>query len=121
MQSILENKTKLDADPIAIQQIEIYGMLDTKFQVCTIVEKTKETVLESYKGTAKVLWIIKMVEYNKVNVTLSDRQLNKPKSSIKNQTEVTLKINTKCFWTKKHLKTRRICFLLPYDFNKMTV
>ena len=78
-------------------------MLDTKLQVFTIVEKTKETILESYKGTEKVLWIIKMVEYNKVNVKLSDWQLNKPKSTIKNQTGVTLKINTKFFWTKQFI------------------
>ena len=38
----LRKQKKLDADPIAIQQIKIYGMLDTKPQVCTIVEKTKE-------------------------------------------------------------------------------
>ena len=30
-------------------------MLNTNSQVCTILEKSKETVLEFYKGTAKVL------------------------------------------------------------------
>ena len=30
-----------------------------------------------------------MVEYNKVNVKLSDSQLNKPKSAVKNQTGMT--------------------------------
>ena len=30
-------------------------MLDTNSQVCTILEKTKEMVLEFCKGTAKVL------------------------------------------------------------------
>ena len=50
------NKQKwLDADPRAIQQIEVYGKLETKPRVCTILEKSKETVLEFYKGTAKVL------------------------------------------------------------------
>ena len=38
-----------------------------------------------------------MVEYNKVNVKLSDSQLNKLKSATKNQTGVTLRINIKMF------------------------
>ena len=42
-----------------------------------------------------------MVEYSKVNVKLSDSQLNKLKSASKNQTGVTLQINTKKFdWGK---------------------
>ena len=45
----------LDADPRAIQQIELHGMLDTNSQVCTVLEKSNEKVLEFYKGTAKVL------------------------------------------------------------------
>ena len=39
----------------SIQKIEFYGMLNTNLQVCTVLEKSKETVLEFYKGTAKVL------------------------------------------------------------------
>ena len=46
---------ELDADLRAIQQTEFYGMLKTNSQVCTVLEKSKETVLEFYKGTAKVL------------------------------------------------------------------
>ena len=46
---------KFDADPRATQQIECYGMLKTNSQVCTVLEKSKETILEFYKGTAKVL------------------------------------------------------------------
>ena len=38
-----------------------------------------------------------MVEYNKVNAKLSDSQLNKLKSAIKNQTGVTLRTNIKMF------------------------
>ena len=38
-----------------------------------------------------------MVEYSKVNVKLSDSQLNKLKSAAKNQTGVTLIINIKMF------------------------
>ena len=50
----LSKQKELDADPRAIQQIEFYGMLKTNSQVCTVLE-SKETVLEVYKGTAKVL------------------------------------------------------------------
>ena len=38
-----------------------------------------------------------MVEYNKVDVRLSDSQLNKVKSADKNPTRVTLRINIKMF------------------------
>ena len=38
-----------------------------------------------------------MAEYKKVNVKLSDLQLNKLKSAVKNQTGVTLRINIKMF------------------------
>ena len=51
----LSKQKELDADPRAIQQIEFYGMLDTKSQVCMVLEKSKETALEFYKGTAKIL------------------------------------------------------------------
>ena len=51
----LSKQKELDADPRAIQQIEFYGKLKTNSQVCTVLEKSKETVLEFYKGTAKVL------------------------------------------------------------------
>ena len=48
----LSKQKELDADSRAIQQIEFYGMLKNKSQV---LEKSKETMLEFYKGTAKVL------------------------------------------------------------------
>ena len=38
-----------------------------------------------------------MVEYNKVNIKLSDSQLNKVKSAAKNQTGVALRMNIKIF------------------------
>ena len=38
-----------------------------------------------------------MVEYNTVNVTLSDSQLNKLKSSAKNRQEMTLRMNARMF------------------------
>ena len=38
-----------------IQYIEFYGMLKTNSHIYTVSEKSKETVLEFYKGTVKVL------------------------------------------------------------------
>ena len=51
----LSKQKELDADSKAIQQIEFYGMLKTNSRVCTVLEKSKETMLEFYKGTTKVL------------------------------------------------------------------
>ena len=46
---------ELDGDSRVIQPIEFYGMLKTNSQVCIVLEKLKETMLEFFKGTAKVL------------------------------------------------------------------
>ena len=51
----LSFQKELDADPRSIQQIEFYGKLETSSQVCTVLEKSKETVLEFYKRTTKVV------------------------------------------------------------------
>ena len=50
----LSKQKELDADSRAIQQIEFYMMLKTKSQVCTVLEKSKEAMLEFYKGIGKV-------------------------------------------------------------------
>ena len=50
----LSKQKELDADPRAIQQIEFYGKLHTNAIVYTVLEKSKETILEFYKGTLKV-------------------------------------------------------------------
>ena len=50
----LSRQKELDADPRAIQQIEFYGLLKAQSQVCTVLKKSKETVQEFSKGTAKV-------------------------------------------------------------------
>ena len=34
---------------------KLYGKLRTNSQVCTVLEKSKETILEFSKGTAKLL------------------------------------------------------------------
>ena len=51
----LSKQKELDADPRAIQQIEFYGKLSANAFVLFVLEKSKETVLEFYKGTAKVM------------------------------------------------------------------
>ena len=51
----LFKQKELNADARSIQQIEFYGKLETNSQGCAVLEKSKETVLEFYKGTAKVL------------------------------------------------------------------
>ena len=55
----LSKEKALDADPRAIQQIVFQGVVggenNTKIRLYTILEKSKETILEFAKGTAKVL------------------------------------------------------------------
>ena len=78
---------------LLIQQIVFQGVVggvnNTKIRLYTILEKSKETLLEFYKGTIKTkpLWIIQMVEYSKLNVKLTDIQLKKlkPLSKIKQE------------------------------------
>ena len=61
MQLIYLSKQKfLDSSPRAIQQIVfqvavVVGVDNTKIRLYTILEKSKEAVLEFYKGTVKVL------------------------------------------------------------------
>ena len=58
----LSKQKALDADTRAIQQIIFQGVLggddNTKIRLYTILEQSKEIVLEFYKGTTKVLWIV---------------------------------------------------------------
>ena len=55
----LSKQKALDADPRAIQQIVfqevVGGNAGTKIRLHTILEQSKETMLEFSKGTAKVL------------------------------------------------------------------
>ena len=50
----LSKQKELDADPRAIQQIEFKYILQTNSTIYWVLEKTKETILEFYKGTVKV-------------------------------------------------------------------
>ena len=54
----LSKQKELDADPRAIQQIEFKYMLETNSTIYWVLEKSKETVLEFYKGTVKVYYMI---------------------------------------------------------------
>ena len=50
----LSKQKELDADPRAIQQIEFKYMLGTDSTIYWVLEKSKDTILEFYKGTVKV-------------------------------------------------------------------
>ena len=50
----LSKQKELDADPRAIQQIEFKYMLGTDSTTYWVLEKSKETILEFYKGAIKV-------------------------------------------------------------------
>ena len=50
----LSKQKELDADPRAIQQIEFKYMLGTNSTIYWALGKSKETILEFYKGTVKV-------------------------------------------------------------------
>ena len=55
----LSKQKALDADPRAIQQIVFQGVVGgndgTKIRLYTVLEQSKETMLEFSKGTTKVL------------------------------------------------------------------
>ena len=97
----LSKQQALDADPRAIQQINFTENLDRagNTRVYIILEEAKKTILDFSQVTVKVLQIfnliyIKMTQYNSLNVKLSNSQLNKLKSSIKNETDVVLRISS---------------------------
>ena len=50
----LSKQKELDADPRAIQKIEYKYMIGTNSTIYWVLEKSKETKLEFYKGTAQV-------------------------------------------------------------------
>ena len=50
----LSKQKELDANPRAIQQIEFKYMLGTNSTIYWVLEKSKKTILEFYKGTVKV-------------------------------------------------------------------
>ena len=50
----LPKQKELDADPRAIQQIEFKYMLETNSTIYWVLEKSKESILDFYKGTVKI-------------------------------------------------------------------
>ena len=50
----LSKQKELDADLRAIQQIEFKYVIGTNLTIYWVLEKCKETILEFYRGTAKV-------------------------------------------------------------------
>ena len=50
----LSKQKELDADPRAIQQIEFKYMLETNATIYWVLQKSRENILEFYKGTVKV-------------------------------------------------------------------
>ena len=50
----LSKQKELDADPRAIQQIEFKYMFGTNSTIYWVLKKSKETILEFYKGTVKL-------------------------------------------------------------------
>ena len=70
--------------------------------MCTVLEKSKETVLEFYKEQQKCCKNTYMVEYNTINAKLSDSQL-KLKSAVKNKQGTTLRMNSRMFITNNLL------------------
>ena len=50
----LTKQKELDADPRAIQQIEFKYMLGINSTIYWVLEKSKETILEFYKGAVKL-------------------------------------------------------------------
>ena len=51
----LSKQKALEPDPKAIQQMVFQGKYGQTLRLYTILEKSKETVLEFYKRTAKVM------------------------------------------------------------------
>ena len=51
----LSKQKELDADPRSIQQIEFIGIVDTASDIYTILEESKDTVLEFFKSTANII------------------------------------------------------------------
>ena len=91
-----------DFDPKAIQQINFTRILSRaeNAKVFSIIEEVKETILDFSQRTVTVLYIYfaliqyqyKMTQYSPLAVKLSNLQLNKLKSGIKNGIGTTLNL-----------------------------
>ena len=105
----LSKQQALDADPRAIQQINITANLDRagNTRVHFILEEANRNYSRLFTRNSnsivnKIIFNLntcvyntyKMTQYNSLNVKLSNSQLNKLKSSIKNETDVVLRISS---------------------------
>ena len=100
----LSKQQALDADPRAIQQINFTANLDragntrnyfilvrSKRNYCSFFTRNSKSIVN------KIIFNLntyKMTQYNSLNVKLSNSQLNKLKSSTKNETDVVLRISS---------------------------
>ena len=95
----LSKQQALDSDPKAIQKNNFTGNISGEVNANTImffvIEEVKETILDFSQGTVKnLIYQYKVTQYNTLNAKLSNSQLNKLKSGIKCNTEVTSKISS---------------------------
>ena len=100
----LSKQQVLDTNPRADQQINFIANLDRDgdARIFFLFEEAKETVLDFSQGIVKSCKCVKenfnfyqykMTQYNSLNVNLSNSQLNKLKSPIKNKTEIVLRLH----------------------------
>ena len=64
--------------------------------VGTVLQKIKETWLTFFQGSVTIL--LKMANSQEARVELTNTQLNKLKSTSKNETRTILRLNTNTFW-----------------------
>ena len=97
----LSKQKELDADPRAIQQIEFKYMLEANSTIYWILEKTKETILEFYKGTVKsnegLTLRLSTKNFNKDEVPhellLTTRQNTKLRNALNNNSATDIKLS----------------------------
>ena len=87
----LSKQQALDVDPRAIQQINFTANLDrdanTRFYFILEFSQRNRKSFINFN-----FYQYRMIQYNRVNSRLSNSQLNKLKSAIKNETEVVLRL-----------------------------
>ena len=111
----LRKQQVLDADPNAIQQTNFTANWErarnTRFYF--ILEEAKESFVNVIQQSNFHQY--KITQYNRLNVKLSNSQLNKLKSAIKNQSEVVIRLSSNMigsshdktnFWHKLSLTNR---------------
>ena len=104
----LSKQQVFDAGPRAIQQINFTVNLDNARNTTMffVIQEAKEAVLDFSQGTVKfyknLIYWDKMTQYNNFNVKLSNSQFNKPKSVIKNKSEVILRLSSNMIGNCNH-------------------